>query len=121
MQTHLLDCKSDDPLSRRLGLNKLDACMLVMEEFQKTYTTASIYRGVFTRAIQQLFPDYAPRASASKSATSATAGPIAPDLTTRSTSMLDDPGLDTAITDSLVDALIDEASLFEFFESLNRV
>ncbi|EHK20927.1 uncharacterized protein TRIVIDRAFT_192431 [Trichoderma virens Gv29-8] len=121
MQTHLLDCKSDDPLSQRLGFLKLDVCMLVMEEFQRTYTTASLYRGVFTKAIQQLFPNYSPRTNASNSATGATAGPIAPDLTTGSTYTLDDPGLDIAITDNLVNELIDEASLFEFFESLNQV
>jgi hypothetical protein len=121
MQTHLVDCKSVDPLSRRLGLNKLDVCMLVMEEFQKTYTVASIYRGIFVKAIQQLFPDYAPSAGTSNHATDTSADPITTDSTTGNTSVLNEPVIDSAIADSLVDALMDEDSIFNLWESLNRI
>ena len=31
--------------------------MMVMEEFQKVYVVASIYRGVFARAIQQFYSE----------------------------------------------------------------
>ncbi|KAL4910973.1 hypothetical protein BDW74DRAFT_172427 [Aspergillus multicolor] len=57
MQMHLLNCRSGTSLSRRLRLNKLNACMMVMEEFQKVYTVASIYRGIFAKAIQIICSD----------------------------------------------------------------
>jgi hypothetical protein len=58
MQLHLLQCQIGDILTKRVRLNKLEMCMLVLEEFQTTYTMASIYRGIFTKAIQQIFPGY---------------------------------------------------------------
>jgi hypothetical protein len=73
------------------------------------------------KAVQQLFPDYAPIASASNPATYAIAGPNAIDSTTTNSSVLNDQVMDTAITDSLVDALMDEASIFNFWETLNRI
>jgi hypothetical protein len=121
MQTHLLDCKSVDPLSRRLGLNKLDACMLVMEEFQKTYTVASIYRGIFMKAIQQLFPDYSPGASTSNMVADTMTGHIATDTATMDASMHSGPVVDAANADNLLDALMDEASIFNFWEALNPI
>ncbi|KAL4765938.1 Zn(II)2Cys6 transcription factor [Aspergillus foveolatus] len=59
MQMHLLNCRSGTSLSRRLRLNKLNACMMVMEEFQQVYTVASIYRGIFAKAIQLICPESA--------------------------------------------------------------
>ncbi|EEU37832.1 uncharacterized protein NECHADRAFT_1812, partial [Fusarium vanettenii 77-13-4] len=57
MHVHLLDCKSQNPLTRKLGFNKLEFCMEVMREFQKTYTSASVFCGIFGEAIRQLSPD----------------------------------------------------------------
>ncbi|OTA03117.1 Zn2Cys6 transcriptional regulator [Trichoderma parareesei] len=57
MQVYLLNCKFGDALSRRLGLNMLNMCMMILEELQKTYSVASVCRGIFGKAIQQLFPD----------------------------------------------------------------
>ncbi|PYH99433.1 hypothetical protein BO71DRAFT_314053, partial [Aspergillus ellipticus CBS 707.79] len=57
MQMHLLNCRSGSPLSRRLRLNKLNVCMMIMEDVQKVYTVASIYRGIFAKAIQQICPE----------------------------------------------------------------
>jgi hypothetical protein len=92
-----------------------------MEEFQKTYTVASIYRGIFMKAVQLLFPDYARNTGISNPVTDAIVSPIATDSTTRDTSVFNEPVIDSAITDSLVDALIDEASMFNFWESLDRI
>jgi hypothetical protein len=88
-----------------------------MEEFQKTYTVASIYRGIFMKALQQLFPDYALNASAPNPV----ADPISTDPTTGNLSLFNDSVMDTAFTDSLVDTLMDDASIFSFWESLNRM
>ncbi|KAJ5538479.1 fungal-specific transcription factor domain-containing protein [Penicillium frequentans] len=58
MQTHLQQCKFGNDLSKRVGLNKLEVCMLVMEELQEVYAVASMYRRLFTKAIDQIFPGY---------------------------------------------------------------
>lgn len=58
MQMHLLRCKNAGPLPRRLRLNKLHTCMIVLGELQRTYTVASIYRAIFAKAIHQIFPNF---------------------------------------------------------------
>ncbi|EED13377.1 C6 transcription factor, putative [Talaromyces stipitatus ATCC 10500] len=58
MQMHLLRCKNAGPLPRRLRLNKLYTCMIVLGELQRTYTVASIYRAIFAKAIHQIFPNF---------------------------------------------------------------
>ncbi|KAL7912429.1 fungal-specific transcription factor domain-containing protein [Trichoderma velutinum] len=58
MQTHMQLYKSADPLTKRIRLHKLEMCMLIMEELQKIYTVASIYRGIFLKALQQICPSY---------------------------------------------------------------
>lgn len=58
MQTYLQQCKFGDDLSKRMGLNKLEVSMLVMEELQEVYAVASMYRRLFTKAIDQIFPGY---------------------------------------------------------------
>ncbi|KAJ4249789.1 hypothetical protein NW762_012131 [Fusarium torreyae] len=47
MHVHLLNCKSTNSLVQRLGFNKLELCMTVMRELQKTYTSASMFCGIF--------------------------------------------------------------------------
>ena len=119
MQTHLVGCKSVDPLPRRLALNKLDAYMWVMAEFQKTYTVASIYRGIFMKAIEQLFPDDTTSAAASSSVADPIYGAIATGSTTMDASILNKPLIDAVIADDIVDALMDEVSIFNFWDGLN--
>ncbi|KAL6810268.1 fungal-specific transcription factor domain-containing protein [Trichoderma sp. SZMC 28015] len=64
MQTHMHCYKSADSLTKRLTLHKLEMCMLIMEELQKIYTVASLYRGIFLKALQQICPTYQPMISA---------------------------------------------------------
>ncbi|KAJ6120369.1 fungal-specific transcription factor domain-containing protein [Penicillium sp. IBT 18751x] len=129
MQTHLLQCKSGDALSKRIRLNKLEMCMLVMEELQKTYTVASIYRGIFVKAIEQIFPGY----SAPTTYPNAIAAPTAPlDPPIRQESFPTAPDdsdqiarfEDTQTGDvdgnDLMSALMDEASIFNFWETWNQ-
>ncbi|PLB52883.1 hypothetical protein P170DRAFT_434605 [Aspergillus steynii IBT 23096] len=125
MQTHLLFCRSADSLSRRLRLNKIEMLMLILEELQKTYTVASLYRGIFLKAIQQIFPNYQPAASVSGQ----DAGPAGPDMVTTAESsgpINAEPivenaseGLDLVFDGSFVDALMDQASLFNVWEPLD--
>lgn len=130
MQTHLLQCKSGDPLTKRIKLNRLEVCMLVMEELQKTYTVASLYRGIFTRAIQQIFPDYPDRAM--QSSRSPTAIP-APQSEDPSRSLFEGPGnsgdngqlgmpdFGVLDEDDLISGLMDDASVFDFWQACNQV
>ncbi|KAL4801632.1 hypothetical protein BDV18DRAFT_164690 [Aspergillus unguis] len=133
MQMHLLNCRSGNPLSRRLRLNKLNACMMVMEEFQKVYTVASIYRGIFAMAIQQICPEAVGEITGASTAPapgpapdSGTAVPP-PDqdqpggVTTRHPvfNTVDlDPSVDMT---SMVDALLDESSTLNFWETWNQM
>lgn len=134
MQAHLLHCKTGDPLSKRVRLNKLEMCMLVMEELQKTYTVASIYRAVFTKAIQLIFPGY----SAPVAPFSSTANAVATDHTPAGVSDVigaENSPMETNVLEfnqtheggfgvgegDLMDALMDEASIFNFWENWNQI
>ncbi|RAL13070.1 Zn(II)2Cys6 transcription factor [Aspergillus homomorphus CBS 101889] len=120
MQMHLLNCRTGNTLSRRLRLNKLNACMMIMEEFQKVYTVASIYRGIFAKAIQQIYPERTdenpstsvsiPAAVSASAPTGAAAHPIA----------AVDPALGTDM-DNMVDALLDESSALNFWETWGQL
>lgn len=127
MQAHLLHCKTGDPLSQRVRLNKLEMCMLVMEELQKTYTVASIYRAIFTKALQLIFPGYSVPVAPFSSVANATA-PASVTGTASSPLEADVPG-STLFNDGtfgvgeedLMDALMDEASIFSFWETWNQI
>lgn len=114
MHTHLMNCKSADPLSRRLGLNKLNMCMMVLQELQETYTVASIYRGVFSKAIKQLCPEYA------SSVSEDIARPVTAESASVEAKQDGEDMLDTMISDDLIDALMDEASIFSLWENWSR-
>lgn len=115
--------------------------MMVMEEFQKVYSAASILRGIFTKAIQHLCPEDAVNATTSTvdSTSSATSSSktgtskavCTADVTTTETSApgnrispvtlplegnLDVSGIIS--NDSIVDVLMDEASIFNFWGTL---
>ncbi|KAJ3497527.1 hypothetical protein NLG97_g1837 [Lecanicillium saksenae] len=49
-QIHLADCKSDGTLTRGLGRNKLQLCILVFAELQSTYWSANVMYRLFQRA-----------------------------------------------------------------------
>lgn len=113
MHVHLLNCKSPDPLSRRLGLNKLELCMMVLEQMQHRHPSSSLFRGIFLAAIHHIFPTYV-------------AQPTIPELATSEPSLqqdvsIDDPMAGITIGEDAIDALMDEVSIFNFWESLNSM
>jgi hypothetical protein len=54
MQTHLLESMSSDPLIKKVGLNKLDLCMMIMSQLEETYPAATLIRGLFLEAIDKV-------------------------------------------------------------------
>ncbi|KAJ5355025.1 fungal-specific transcription factor domain-containing protein [Penicillium cataractarum] len=130
MQTHLLQCKCGDPLARRIRLNKLEVCMLVMEELQKTYTVASVYRGIFTKAIQQIFPDCPDRAMHTSRSPTSIPVPRSEGLARNLSSdgqdadasgQLGESDFGVLDGDDLMAALMDNASVFDFWQACNQV
>jgi hypothetical protein len=130
MQTHLLQCKFGDPLAKRIRLNKLEVCMLVMEELQKTYTVASVYRGIFTKAIQQIFPDYPD--STMHSRCSPASIPVTRNEdparvlfdrpeSSSANGQLGESDFGVLDGDDLMAALMDNASVFDFWQACNQV
>jgi hypothetical protein len=129
MKTHLFQCKYGDPLSKRIKLKKLEVCMLVMEELQKTYTVASVYRAIFIKAIQQIFPDYsAPVALYSSAINGATVSDtqnltdnrLAGEEVLDHYAPLNDAEIDVLDESYFMQNLIDEASDFSFWETWNQ-
>lgn len=142
MQVYLLNCKFGDALSRRLGLNMLNMCMMILEELQKTYSVASVCRGIFGKAIQQLFPDDAASISLTHSlpdneqqqqqhqqqeqgGTSSLAVAEQQQVLPPVTAAVADPSLQlelfsvNATKADFIDALTAEASIFSFVDMLN--
>lgn len=113
MHVHLLNCKSADALSRRLSLNKLELCMMVMEELEETYTSASVYRGVFLEAIRQLYPNYSTSTAIGES--------NATDFSLPRSNPSDDSMILPMVNDDILAALFDEASCFNFWESFSDI
>jgi hypothetical protein len=113
MHVHLLNCKSADPLSRRLGLNKLELCMIVLEQMQHTHPSSSVFRGIFLEAIRHIFPSYVAQSNIPELAISESSPPQ--DVST------DDPLAGITIGEDAIDALMDEVSIFNFWESLNSM
>lgn len=54
MHIHLSKGTSADHLSRRLGANKLEFCCVVLEELQRAFDSAAIFRGVFLEAARRI-------------------------------------------------------------------
>jgi hypothetical protein len=123
MQVYLLNCKFGDALSRRLGLNMLNMCMMILEELQKTYSVASVCRGIFGKAIQQLFPDDAASISLSHSLPETNLMAI-PEPMPLTMSIADTPLQlelfgSNASKAEFIDALTAEPSIFSFVDMLN--
>jgi hypothetical protein len=123
MQVYLLNCKFGDALSRRLGLNMLNMCMMILEELQKTYSVASVCRGIFGKAIQQLFPDEAASISLSHSLPEsnliAIPEPMPPTMTIADTPLQLELFGSNASKAEFIDALTAEPSIFSFVDMLN--
>ncbi|PKX97276.1 Zn(II)2Cys6 transcription factor [Aspergillus novofumigatus IBT 16806] len=109
MHIHLLNCKSDDPLTRQLSLNKLDFCMLILKVMQDVHTAASYYRGIFSEAIRHL------SSTASKPAGQ---GPV---VVETPASLPGEPTMETLLSGDFLDGLMDEASFFNFWEPLSNM
>ncbi|RAK71132.1 Zn(II)2Cys6 transcription factor [Aspergillus fijiensis CBS 313.89] len=120
MQMHLLNCRTGNSLSRRLRLNKLNVCMMVMEEFQKVYTVASIYRGIFAKAIQQVCPDRLDEQPDTSVSISAAAPLSAQSDEVTNATAAGNPGLGNDM-DNMVDALLDESSALNFWETWGQL
>lgn len=118
MHVHLLGCKSDNHLTRRLAFNKLEMCMTVMRELQKTHTSASIFCGVFGEAIRQLLPGPFDESIWGVAQTRLS---IAGDATQESAEVASafDSALQPIVTDDVLESLLNETSVYNFWESLN--
>jgi hypothetical protein len=117
MHVHLLGCKSDDRLTRRLAFNKLEMCMTIMRELQKTHTSASIFCGVFGEAVRQLVPGHLDEtvwgtAQVRGSFTTSPASGVG-------TVDFNDPGVQPVVTDDILESLLNETSTYNFWESMN--
>ncbi|KAF7166272.1 hypothetical protein CNMCM5623_000029 [Aspergillus felis] len=109
MHIHLLNCKSDDPLTRQLSLNKLDFCMLILKVMQDVHTVASYYRGIFSEAIRHL------SSTASKPTGQ---GPV---VVETPAFIPGEPTMETLLSGDFLDGLMDEASFFNFWEPLSNM
>lgn len=94
--------------------------MMIMEEFQKVYTVASLYRGIFAKAIQQFYSeDAAPmRISSPPVAVPDTAGNGGG---SDCRDLLQAPEINTEVTNDLIDSLVDENSMFNFWETWGQL
>ncbi|CAG8296202.1 unnamed protein product [Penicillium nalgiovense] len=111
MHIHLLNCKSADALTRRVGFNKLELCMMVMEELQETYAAAAVYRGVFLGAINELHPHLFVGSTLQNS-----------NVADPSTSRVESPEASAmlpTVSDDVLNALLDETSFLDFWDSFN--
>ena len=110
--------------------------MMVMEEFQKVYVVASIYRGVFARAIQQFYsedavpmrisspppmavPEVAPSIAPATAATAASTSAVPDEAGCRD--HLEVPEINTELTNDLIDSLVHEASTIDFWETWGQL
>lgn len=83
---------------------------MVMQEMQETYTSASVYRGIFLEAIRQLYPNY--------SANAAEMGAAAPEVPASLLQRQDESFMGNLLSDSTIDELMHESSFFNIWESL---
>jgi hypothetical protein len=86
--------------------------MMVLEQMQ-THPSSSLFRGIFLGAIRHIFPTYVAQSTM-------------PELATLESSVpqnvsVDDPMAGITIDEDAIDALMDEVSMFNFWESLNSM
>lgn len=86
--------------------------MIVLEQMRHTHSCSSVFRGIFLGAIRHIFPDYV-------------AQTVLPELASESSppqeAPADDPMAGVAISGDAIDTLLDEVSIFNFWESLNNM
>ncbi|PWY88639.1 hypothetical protein BO94DRAFT_515460 [Aspergillus sclerotioniger CBS 115572] len=121
MQMHLLNCRSGSPLARRLRLSKLNVCMMVMEEFQKVYTVASIYRVIFAKGIQQICPEEAAETINAAVSVAVPATAPAPALSNLVAPPISHELELGAEMDGMVDALLDGSTALNFWETWGQL
>ncbi|EFY89034.1 hypothetical protein MAC_04965 [Metarhizium acridum CQMa 102] len=96
-----------------MTLNKLELCMMVMEELEETYASASIYRGVFLEVIRQLYPNYSTN-------TLACEPNMRDPFFSRANAADESTPMPTA-NDDVLDAFLDEASAMNFWGSFGDI
>lgn len=98
-------------------------CMMILEELQKTYSVASVCRGIFGKAIQQLFPDDAASISLFHSLPEpnviAIPEPMPPTMAIADTPLQLELFGSNASKAEFIDALTAEPSIFSFVDMLN--
>jgi hypothetical protein len=109
MHVHLLNSKSQDPLSRQISLNKLEFCMLLLGELQAAYDSAGVFRGVFLEAIRRMSPDSANRPIGVVNSTSDSMMPFNNAAATAASSGL-------TFDDGFFDELMDQGSISSFWD-----
>lgn len=101
----------------------LNMCMMILEELQKTYSVASVCRGIFGKAIQQLFPDDAASISLSHSLPEpnimAIPEPMPPTMSIADTTLQLELFGSNVSKAEFIDALTAEPSIFSFVDMLN--
>ncbi|KAL4790307.1 cytochrome P450 [Aspergillus venezuelensis] len=112
MHIHLMNCKSSNPLTQQLSRNKLEFCLLILKVMRDVHSSASYYRALFSEAVRHVFPE-------------STSGP-SPSLPERSDAGVSStapgaPAIDTFLSGNFFDDLMDEASFFNFWDSLNQM
>lgn len=114
MHIHLPNCKSPDLLSRRLGLNKLELCMIVLE-INTTYPSILInLPWHLPRSYRQIFLAYLAQLPAPELATASGPSPMQDAPADNQIAVM-------TIGEDTIDALMDEVSIFNFWESLNSM
>lgn len=121
MHVHLLNCKSENRLTRRLALNKLEMCMTIMREMQKTHTSASIFCGVFGEAVRQLSPGPLDETiwGVAQTRRPSPAGRTVPKNIQAFS--LDNIDSHVVVTDDMLESLLNETSVYNFWESINML
>ncbi|KAL4923009.1 Zn(II)2Cys6 transcription factor [Aspergillus undulatus] len=109
MHIHLLNCKSGDPLTQQLSLNKLDFCMLILKVLRDVHSAASFYRALFFEAIRHVLPDNS-NATEQKE--------VDADMPS---AIFGEQGIDAFFSGNVLDDLMDEASFFNFWETLSNI
>lgn len=87
--------------------------MIVLEQMKDTHPSSSVFRGIFLEAIRYIFPSYVAPSTIPELATSESSPPQ--DVT------IEDPLAGFTIGEDAIDALMDEVSIFNFWESLNNM
>lgn len=111
--------------------------MLIMEELGKTYTIASIYRGIFLKAMHHICYSHQTSATASTQATScvparhpsdsncpvneAATGGFVTDTLQSNGSFINYSEQGPRIMGGFVDSLTEDSSIFNFWQTLNQL